>query len=130
MERGFELASTHLHLTRVLLTTGRDAEARTELELSAKQTTAEPYLPQRIEYFRILLGELDGTPAADAISRMKEELPRPDAVMGWDLSVLLAQLKPWLTLEAYDFLQALGAAINDRNKLGDLDGFPQWHAYR
>ena len=86
LHAGFEVADTHGHLARVFLTVGREREARTEVEL-AEQHLAEgkPYLTQRVRYFQVLFGLLDGDVPTNALLALKQELGRPDVFMEWDL---------------------------------------------
>ena len=48
--------------------------------------------------------------------------------MEWDLKRLLDHLKPRLTAEAYELLEALSAAINDRAAIKHLETLPAWKA--
>jgi hypothetical protein len=127
LRAGFEVAGTHVLLARVFLVTDREREARTEVEL-AKQHLAEgeAYLTQRVRYLQVLFGLLDGHVPADALLALKQELARPDAFMEWDLKTLLEHLKPRLTVDAYELLEAIAAAINDRAAMDRLNTLPMW----
>jgi len=46
---------------------------------------------------------------------------RPDEAMEWDLRRLLDHLKPRLTSEAYEPIEMLSAAINDRAVMKQLE---------
>jgi hypothetical protein len=46
--------------------------------------------------------------------------------MEWDLTCLLDHLKPSLTPEGHELLEALLAAINGRAAMGKLDSLAMW----
>ena len=127
LQAGFEVAETHVHLARLFLATGREKEARNEVEL-AEQHPAEgkPYFAQRIRYFQVLLGMLGGDVPTDALRALKQELARPNAFMEWDLKVLLEHLKLRLPADAYELLEAIAAAMNDRAAMERLNALPMW----
>jgi len=49
-------------------------------------------------------------------------------MMEWDLRRLLDHLKPRLTPEASELIEALSAAINDRAAMTHLETLPVWKA--
>jgi tetratricopeptide (TPR) repeat protein len=129
VEQGFELCSTHCHLARVLLLMDRDKEALAEVNLAWENRAEGPlYVPQRLHFLRALFGLLDGTAPTEALKDLKRELLRPDAMQEWDLRRLLDHLKPRLTPEASELLEALSAAINDRATIKNLETLPAWQA--
>ena len=51
---------------------------------------------------------------------------RGGVVVVWNMDCFLAQLQPKLPAASVLFLKAIVAAMNDRAKLPELDGFPVW----
>jgi hypothetical protein len=49
-----------------------------------------------------------------------------DVVKVWDIVCFIEHLRPQLPPNYADFLTALVAAMNDRAKLPDLEGFSEW----
>jgi hypothetical protein len=49
-------------------------------------------------------------------------------MMEWNLKRLLDHLQPRLTPEAYELIEALSAAINDRSAIQHLEILPAWKA--
>jgi hypothetical protein len=49
-----------------------------------------------------------------------------DVAVSWDIAYFIEFLKPTLGEHNAECLTALVAAMNDRAKLAELDGFPEW----
>jgi len=119
----------HCHLARVLLLLDRDDEALAAVKLAWEYCTeGPPYIPQRLHFLQALFGLLDGRAPTKALQNLNRELLRPDVMEEWDLRRLLDHVKPRLTPEAYELLEALSAAINDRAAMKHLETLPAWHA--
>jgi hypothetical protein len=110
--------------------TDRDTDALAEVKLAWEHCAgAPPYVPQRLHFLQALFAILNGTSPTEALQNLKTELERPDAMMEWDLRRLLDHLKPRLTPEANELLEALSAAINDRAAMKHLETLPAWKAH-
>jgi Tfp pilus assembly protein PilF len=129
LEAHFEVPSTHCLLARVLLLMNRDKEAQSEVEKACENRADwQPYTAQRVYFFQALFALLNGTTPTEALRNLRKELLRPDAMQEWDLKRLLDHLKPRLTPEACELIEALSAAINDRSAMERLETLPAWRA--
>jgi tetratricopeptide (TPR) repeat protein len=127
LHAGFEVGETHVHLARVLMMIDRDQEARAEVDFALQYAGgAKPHFAQRVTYFQVLFGLLDGEVPTRALRVLKDELNRPEAIMEWDIKALLEHVRPRLTSDAYELLDAISAAINDRTAMDRLNLLPLW----
>jgi tetratricopeptide (TPR) repeat protein len=126
LQKDFKVSDTHVHLARLFVVTGREKEARVEVELAEQYgVQAKPYIAQRIRYLRLVLDLLEGNVPTD-LHVLKNELARPDAFMPWELEALLQRLRPRLAAEAYELLEGIAAAINDRTAMDRLRDVSMW----
>ena len=127
LEARFEVPDTHCLLVHILLLMDRDQEAQAEVEKACQNRADwQPYTGQRVYFFQVVFALLNGTSPTEALQDLRKELLRPDAMMEWDLKRLLDHLKPRLTPEGYELIEALSAAINDRAAMTHLETLPAW----
>ena len=88
----------------------------------------QPYTGQLVYFFQAVFALLNGTAPREALQNLRTELLRPDAFQEWDLKRLLDHLKPRLAPEAYELIEALSAAINDRSAMPHLETLHAWRA--
>ncbi len=115
ISRNFEPAGTHCHLARVLLTTGRDAEAIEAVERAAQNhADAPPFVNVRIHYLRALLATLAGQDATGPLSALQNVLQGEGSHNSWLLHPLLEAIRPRLSAESHAFFLRLGDTVGDR----------------
>jgi hypothetical protein len=113
--RNFEIAGTHCHLARVLLTADRQAEAAEAVEIAwQNRTGAAPYEIVRIHFLRGLLATLAGQDAAGHLAALTEAIQNPGSHHPWLLTPVLVALRPRLTDESHAFFTRLADTVNDR----------------
>jgi tetratricopeptide (TPR) repeat protein len=135
-EHQFELPSTHCHLARIGILSGREGEARDHAKKAWEyRSEAQPYVLPRILWLQLALAFLQNSRCKSSdpipqelLGRLKAALQSPDAHVEWSMDPVLAHLKPKLPPEVHELLTALVAALSDRAKLADLDRFPAWRA--
>ncbi len=124
---GFEPASTHCHLARVMVMLDREAEARAEIDLAwAARDNACGYVLPRVLFFQCLFAMLDGRGIADLVGQIKAMLNAQGAHLSWTILPVLNHLRSRLGRRNHRFLKALAAALSDSGELPALEQFPQW----
>jgi hypothetical protein len=127
LQERFMLPSTHCHLARVLLMTGREAEAREQINQAwAIRGQANTYVVPRILFFQCAFSMFDGTDITASVAQIKAKLGAPDVHLDWTIMPMLDHLHSRLGETNYRFLRALGKALSDAAATPDLDDFPQW----
>jgi hypothetical protein len=107
----------------------RDKEAQSEVEKACENRADwQFYTGQRVYFLQVVFALLNGTAPTEALQNLRKELLRPDAMQEWDLKRLLEHLRLRLTPEAYELIEALSAAINDRSAMERLETLPAWRA--
>jgi hypothetical protein len=118
--------SSLCHLARVLLMTGREAEAREQIAAAwVIHEDAPTYVVARMIFFQLVFAmldgaELNGAEIAAIVARIRAALSEPAAHLDWTILPMLDHLRPRLGEANYQFLRALAEA------LPDLDEFPLW----
>lgn len=136
LEHQFELPSTHCHLARIGILSGREGEARDHAKKAWEyRSEAQPYVLPRILWLQLALAFLQNSRCKSSdpipqelLGRLKAALQSPDAHVEWSMDPVLAHLKSKIPPEVHELLAALVAALSDRAKLADLDRFPAWRA--
>ena len=133
LQNDFELPSSHCHLARILILTGRDNEAREEVAKAWDHRAGAPaYVLPRILWLQLALFYTlrDGTDANEnaqvIIERMKTSLRREGAHMEWTMEPVLAHLKSRLPDIHHALLTVLVAALGDAKNISTLDKFAAW----
>ncbi|MBI3248684.1 MAG: tetratricopeptide repeat protein [Deltaproteobacteria bacterium] len=86
----------------------------------------------RILFVRIALYCLTGSDAAICLGQLRSLLQQPDLPCYggiqaiWQIEDVIADLREKLASDQAELLAALVAALNDRERVGDLDRFPMW----
>jgi proteasome accessory factor A len=128
----FMMPSSLCHLARVLLMTGREAEAREQIAAAwAIHEEAPTYVVARMIFFQCVFAMLDGADLNEAgiaaiVARIRAALCESAAHLDWTILPMLDHLRPRLGDTNYTFLKALAEALSDASALPDLDEFPQW----
>lgn len=123
----FEVSSTHCHLSRILLMTGREAEAREQIARAWEARDEAPtYVVARILFFQCLFAMFDGANPAPIVAEIKATLDRSDANMDWTVLPMLHHVRAQLGRNNFQFMRALGAALSVASGLPGLDNFPLW----
>jgi proteasome accessory factor A len=128
LQERFAAPSTHCHLARVLLMTGREAEARAQIHQAwAIREQADAYVVARILFFQCVFTMLDEADSSLVVGQIKAALRAPDAHLDWTILPMLDHLRPRLGETNHQFLKALSEALSDATAMPRLDDFPQWH---
>jgi hypothetical protein len=128
----FMVPSSLCHLARVLLMTGREAEAREQIAAAwVIHEDAPTYVVARMIFFQLVFAmldgaELNGAEIAAIVARIRAALSEPAAHLDWTILPMLDHLRPRLGEANYQFLRALAEALSDASALPDLDEFPLW----
>jgi proteasome accessory factor A len=128
----FMVPSSLCHLARVLLMTGREAEAREKIAAAWDiHRDAPSYVVARMIFFQLVFAMLDGAAMNGAeisaiVARIRAALSAPAAHLDWTILPMLDHLRPRLGETNYPFLKALADALSDSSALPELDEFPQW----
>jgi hypothetical protein len=123
----FMMPSSHCHLARVLLMTGREAEAREQIAAAwAIRRDAPSYVVARMIFFQLVFAMLDGAGINPIVARIRAALAESGAHLDWTIRPMLDHLRPRLGETNYEFMRALADALSDASALPDLDEFPQW----
>ncbi len=134
VEKRFELGSTHCHLARLFLTTGRDEDARHEVDRAwAVRHESPAYVLVRVHFFKTVLQMLAGGDWKAPLRELQCALAQPGACEVWTLQPLLERLRTRMrqddgVSQDWELVNAIGTAINDHSKLAELESNPLWKA--
>ena len=127
LEERFCLPSTNCHLARVLLMTGREAEAREQISRGwAIQRNAPTYVVGRMLFFQIIFALFDGADISALIAQIKAILQQPGADLDWTIRPMLDQLHPRFSDADFRFLETLAAALSNIRALPQLEQIQLW----
>jgi hypothetical protein len=127
LEEQFCLPSTNCHMARVLLMTGREAEAREQINRGwSIHRNAPTYVVGRMIFFQIIFALFDGADISTLIAQIKAVLLQPGADLDWTVRPMLDHLRPRFSEADFCFLEALAAALSNIRTLPQLEQFPQW----
>jgi hypothetical protein len=127
LEERFCLPSTNCHLARVLLMTGREAEAREQISQGWDiHRNAPTYVVGRMLFFQIIFAIFDGIDISALVEQIKAVLQQPGADLDWTIRPMLDHLHPRFSETDFRFLEALAAALSNIRALPQLEQFPQW----
>jgi tetratricopeptide (TPR) repeat protein len=127
VQEKYALPSTHCHLARVLLMTGRNEEARQEINHAWDARKESPaYVVPRILFFQCVFKMLDAGDTAATVGQIKAALRAPDAHLEWAIQLVLDHLRGQLGEPNHQFLTALARALSSATAIPHLDEFPQW----
>ena len=121
----------NLVLTLIML--GKLEEARQILAANWR-LNAPPHANTtlRIAFLRQLIALLESQPDTPFLGQLKTLLTGPelpvvtDVAVPWDIAYFIGHLRSQLPPGSADFLTALVAALNERAKVAELEGFPEW----
>lgn len=123
----FALPSTNCHMARVYLMTGREPQAREQIDLAwAIEQRAPHYVWCRILFFKCIFAIFDGQDYSPLVAQIKARLLARSAHLDWIILPMLDHLRPRLGEANYEFLKVLASALSDPCNLPDLDAYPQW----
>ncbi|MGA3372081.1 MAG: proteasome accessory factor PafA2 family protein [Terracidiphilus sp.] len=128
----FMMPSSLCHLARVLLMTGREAEAREQIAAAwAIHEDVSTYVVARMIFFQLVFAMLDGAELtgpeiAAVVARIRAALSEPAAHLDWTILPMLDHLRPRLGEANYTLLKVLAEALSDASALPNLDDFPVW----
>lgn len=122
------------NLASLLAMMGKFDEAREHVQRawSIKQQSGHDISSPRILFMRIVVALLESKPIGHYVGQLRTLVAMPEPadyanVMAiWDISSVIECLKPGLGEPNAQFLTAIAAVLNDRNKLPDLEKFPAW----
>jgi hypothetical protein len=126
---GFEVPGTNCHLARIYLLTDNFSEASLCADAAWQhRTEAPPYVLPRILWLKAALMLLDhNRPAISAVlGQIKTALQAPNSLMEWEMSSVMAILKPKLAEDDHTLLAALVAALSLPDRRADLEAFSAW----
>jgi tetratricopeptide (TPR) repeat protein len=127
VQERFELASTHCHLARVYLMTGREPEAAAQVELAWDHRAGAPgYVLPRILFFRLVASLLAGDGIDDRLRQMARALRAPGAFETWSMQPVIDRLAPRLSPEQLALLTALVEVLGGQRRGRDLALLPSW----
>jgi tetratricopeptide (TPR) repeat protein len=127
LDRGFEIAATHIHIARVLVMMDLMNEAQQHVHLAREHSGADtPYVNQRILFFETLFAALRDRQPDEILQALAVEFSRPENFMEWRLEMLLEHIRYKLTLENITLLIALSHVINNRNAMPEIEAQPAW----
>ena len=134
LAQDFEPAGNRLHVARLCLLAGRNAEARELVSQAANYRAQAPaYFSPRLFWFQLVLTLLEhvdsptaNTESAIWLGRMKTALQSDDAYTEWAMQPVLDNLKSKLSEPDHALLTALVTVLNDRTKLPELKEFQVW----
>jgi len=114
LARNFEPAGTHCHLARVLLASGREAEATAEVNSAwEKRSEDDPYIIARILFLKALLDTLAGQDAQSSLNALKELLMNnPGARHTWLIAPVLDRVQERLTPQSQAFFSQMARALS------------------
>lgn len=125
----FAPASTHCHLARLFLMTGREPEARLEVDAAWKLRDETPvYAVARTQFLRLLMCLLTDRDWKPYVLEFRDLFAKPDMHMVWTMQPVLDHLRNRLGEEMHAMLTALLAAIGSESKIKDLKANPTWMA--
>lgn len=123
----FALPSTNCHMARVYLMTGREPQARQQIDLAwSIEQNAPHYVWCRILFFKCIFAIFDGQDYSPLIAQIKARLISESAHLDWIILPMLDHLRPSLGEPDYEFLKALAEALSDSRNLRQLEAYPQW----
>jgi hypothetical protein len=123
----FMMPSTLCHLARVLLMTGREAEAREQVGAAwAMREQASAYVVPRILFFRCLFAMLDAADTAPVTEQIRAALRDSECHLDWTIHPLLDHLQDRLGEDNLLFLRALADALSNRAAISRLEEFAPW----
>lgn len=127
LQQGFQLASTHCHLARVYLRTGREQEAARQAALAWEHRAGAPaYIVPRILFFRLVARMLEGKDYGELLRQIERALRAPGAFESWSMQPVVDHLASRLTAEQRTLLTALVGALGDHKLLRNLAELPSW----
>lgn len=118
----FEMGSTHCHLARIMLLTGREAEARTEVKL-AKEAEKDmgSYIAMRILFFELLFALLDQQTPGEKLQLLHQGLKSDTAFSDWTIQPVIDHLAPRLTSTQVQMMRDVAQALCKRENAQMLD---------
>ncbi len=123
----FAPASTHCHLARVFLMTGRETEAGVEVDAAWKLRDETPvYAVARTQFLRVLMCVLADRDWKPYLLEFRSLFAKPDVHMVWTMQPVLDHLRNRLGEEMHAMLTALLAAIACRQNYATLTSNPIW----
>lgn len=123
----FAPASTHCHLARVFLMTGRETEAGMEVDAAWKLRDETPvYAVARTQLLRVLMCLLTDRDWKPYLLEFRQLFAKPDVHMVWTMQPVLDHLRDRLREEIHAMLTAVLAAIACRQNVATLTSNPIW----
>lgn len=123
IELDFELPGTLCHLARVQFLSGKEKEAEKSVRKAwSQRNKALKYVVPRIIFFKILLLMTRNQESSLWVSRLEEELKKPDSFMEWYIQPLLESLKSRLSPENHQVLVTLAESLQNKDPKS-LSGF-------
>lgn len=127
VQERFELASTHCHLARVYLMTGREQEAAKHVELAWDHRAGAPgYVVPRILFFRLVKRMLAREEVTDLLRQVARALKAPGAFETWKMQPVIDRIAQRLAPEQRALLTALVEGFGDHKRLRNLAELPSW----
>ena len=128
---GFETAGTRSHLARVMLMTGRIADADGQLALAwDERGEAYPYVVARILFLRALVAALRHEPPGPILEQLRGALVESGMRMEWTILPLLCRWAPALEARLTQLLAAFAAVLGGTHPPSILDAYPAWAVFR
>ncbi len=126
---GFDIPSTHCHLARVQLMTGRVDEARRHVAQAWEaRASAPPYVVARVAWLQTLLAVMDDGDAQPWLGTMKGLSFDRAQMQGWAMEPLLQRLQRRLPFGDFEMLSALYSVVSGAADCRELDRFAWWTA--
>jgi len=127
LNTGFEVISTHIHLTRLFFVTNQISKSVEHINLAwAMKAEAKPYVLTRLVWFKIALAFINHEPVNYFLGQLKTVLKNNDAIMEWKMKPVLDHIKSKITDDQHDLLSALVDAMSYVEKLNLLEKFEIW----
>jgi len=129
LNAGFEVPSTLCHLGRIALMTGNFQTALRHAGRAWRMREQAPdYVVPRILWLQaaVVLLQAAGSNSLGSIIGKFKTVMQTAYSCDWNLTPLLDRLGQRLEGQDYELLKAMSDAINDHDKLAELDAFPVW----
>lgn len=124
---GFELASTHCHLSRIYLITSRFDDAVAEADRAwAQRRDADAYIIPRILFLRLVCKMVKREPIRGILQDLERALQEPGSCSTWTMQPVVQSLTSRLTDEEIALLSALVEALSESKNLRLLRDLPLW----
>ena len=124
---GFEVLSTHIHLTRVSILLNQMENADEHLEMAwQKRTEAPNYVVPRMIWFKLALAVIYNSTTDKLLGMLKMVLQNDDAFMEWTMNPVLEHIKPQISEHQHALLSALVDAMSNKTNLEKLNDFDEW----